>query len=419
MGNLRQNLKLRANYVNDIYNKRIKEIGKEKFLKELKEKIKKDNILNIKNSYNNLKKDLKNAPFCGMKDIQTTSLINTIKGNQENLPIFEIEDDNEEYKIKFPTIPFKSFYIATNICEEINKEIYTIGGFFVLDYDNDSLCVIFCWSRMIGDGWAFSSFLVNKNGLLKPGDLKCVDPLGIVNEGKDKKEILNMAGKKFKNLMKKLIYKINRKEYTTYKKYSYGNYTEKEIVFAYDVRSHMRHFWKDSGKFKIPLMTKEAWEKKGYRTHELVVKDNQLRRDVPFKMIAEFKVDGVKVEENKVYDLIEKRIFRQEHKLGIILQELFPTQFIKKHDRKKLKGLELDFWIHKLNLAFEYDGEQHFDRELCEDVFKSDFDALQKRDKKKNHLCRNKNITLIRIKYDEPLNKTHIKKKLKEAGKWQ
>ena len=77
--------------------------------------------------------------------------------------------------------------------------------------------------------------------------------------------------------------------------------------------------------------------------------------------------------------------------------------------------MELDFWIHKLNLAFEYDGEQHFDRHLCEDIFKSDFDALQKRDKRKDHLCRNKHITLIRIKYDEPLTKSHIKKKIKQV----
>ena len=62
-------------------------------------------------------------------------------------------------------------------------------------------------------------------------------------------------------------------------------------------------------------------------------------------------------------------------------------------------------------MAFEYDSEQHFDRKLCEEVFKSDFDALQKRDKKKDHLCRQKHITLIRIKFDEPLNKTYIKKK--------
>jgi len=84
--------------------------------------------------------------------------------------------------------------------------------------------------------------------------------------------------------------------------------------------------------------------------------------------------------------------------------------------KKYLNKLELDFFIKKLNLAFEYDGEQHFDRELCENVFKSDFDALQHRDKKKDTLCKIKNIDLIRVKFNESLTKSNIKRKIKKVG---
>jgi len=406
--------KIKSQFLNEEYQKRIDEIGIEKFLKEMRDAIKKHNIPLIKESYEFLKKDMKLAPQVGMVDEGTTSLINTIRGNQNDLPIFEIEDDDIEYKINFPIIPFNKFYIATSICERIDNELYTIGGFFVLDYSKDFLLVIFYYSRTPSDGWAFSSFMTKKEGLLKKIEKQKFGDLIELSELR--KKINLMAMKKFSNLMKKLIYKINKKEYTTYKKYSYGNYIEKRIVFAYDVRSHKRHFWEDSGRFNIPLMSKEEWEREGYQTDELVFKDGVLRRDVPFTIIGEFRIGEVKKEEHKVYDLIEKKQFRQEEKLFKILREIFPNEFIKRHDRKKLKGLELDFFIHKLNLGFEYDGEQHFDKKLCEEVFHSNFYDLQQRDKKKNHLCRNKNITLIRIKYNEPLNKRYIKKKLKENG---
>ena len=162
-------------------------------------------------------------------------------------------------------------------------------------------------------------------------------------------------------------------------------------------------------------MPKEELISRGYCIQELVLKDGRLRKNVPFMKIGESKRDGIKKKENKVYDLIGKRIWKQEQKLYNILKELFPDNYyIRRHDRRTLNGLELDFNLPELRLGIEYDGEQHFDRKLCEEVFKSDFDALKKRDKEKEKRCRKKNITLIRIKYDEPLTKTNVKKKLKE-----
>ena len=50
-----------------------------------------------------------------------------------------------------------------------------------------------------------------------------------------------------------------------------------------------------------------------------------------------------------------------------------------------------------------------------ENVFKSDFKELQKRDRTKDKLCKKKNMTLIRIKYNEPLTKIHIRKRVREV----
>ena len=126
------------------------------------------------------------------------------------------------------------------------------------------------------------------------------------------------------------------------------------------------------------------------------------------------KEEVEKEKENKRINLVKKKHFRQEEKLGRLLYEIFPDNIISTHDRRTLKGLELDFLVRDLRLAFEYDGEQHFNQKLCEEIFKSDFKELQKRDKTKDKLCVRKKIILIRVKFDEPLTKSHILKKIKE-----
>ena len=212
-----------------------------------------------------------------------------------------------------------------------------------------------------------------------------------------------------------LLIRIEKKEYASYKKWTPQGFERKEIVYCYEVSKHKRHFWKDSGRFKIPLMKKEEWEEEGYGTDELCFRDGEVRRDVPYKNIGNFLVgkDKEKKEDNRRIKIAKGRVLRQEQKVYNILKELFPNNYIRRHDRRTLNGLELDFNLPELRLGIEYDGEQHFDRKLCEEVFKSDFDALKKRDREKNKRCKKKNITLIRIKFNEPLTKTHIKNKLK------
>ena len=81
-----------------------------------------------------------------------------------------------------------------------------------------------------------------------------------------------------------------------------------------------------------------------------------------------------------------------------VMETLFETYFIKRRP-EWLGGLELDGYNEELNIAFEYDGEQHhkfikhFHR--TEDNFK----AQQARDAEKNILCEKEGIILIRIPY--------------------
>jgi very-short-patch-repair endonuclease len=220
-----------------------------------------------------------------------------------------------------------------------------------------------------------------------------------------------------KEVIQKFVYTIEKKEYTSYKKWTPSGLIEKEIVYSYDRAGHKRHFWKDSGKFRLLDLPHEELIKKGYGIDEIVFRNNELRRDVPFKFINQTKVGDKKdnqtnkIENRRIY-LLGKKNLRIENKIFDILKQIFPDKLIRRHDRITLKGLELDFNIPELKIAIEYDGEQHFDKELYKKIYGEGFEAQVKRDKLKNKLCSKKNIKLIRIKYNEDISKRNIKKKL-------
>lgn len=87
------------------------------------------------------------------------------------------------------------------------------------------------------------------------------------------------------------------------------------------------------------------------------------------------------------------------------------------------KRLAFDFYIPKFNICIEYDGIQHYiptyfgtrkkkSKEQIKKLELKEFKSIQKRDLKKNEFCKNNNIKLIRIKYDEDIN-TVLDKHLK------
>jgi hypothetical protein len=73
--------------------------------------------------------------------------------------------------------------------------------------------------------------------------------------------------------------------------------------------------------------------------------------------------------------------------LYTIMCDLFPYEEVKYNDRKTIKPLELDIYIPGLKLAFEYDGS-HFHSQ----------DDVAVRDARKEELCKQKEITLYRVK---------------------
>lgn len=74
--------------------------------------------------------------------------------------------------------------------------------------------------------------------------------------------------------------------------------------------------------------------------------------------------------------------------------------------------MRLDGYFPNLKIAIEYDGIQHYEYIPKLDKTYENFLKRQERDKIKNQLCKENNIKLIRIKYNEPLNIDYLKKKI-------
>lgn len=95
-----------------------------------------------------------------------------------------------------------------------------------------------------------------------------------------------------------------------------------------------------------------------------------------------------------------------------IVKSIFPHSVIKRHYRPTwLDKLELDIFLEKEKIAFEYQGVQHF-KAVEHWGGQQQLKRQQEHDHRKKKLCREQNIKLVCINYDEPLNASYVKSKL-------
>lgn len=354
----------------------------------------------------------------------SSDILNSI--DKRDIIIFPVSDRvinqcqiDTKRKIKFP---FQNIFIDYVFCDKLEDYYILVDGILIRKFKNkdNAECIFISASTTIYSGSISKHRLCNcilhEECIMEKENKIGWNYMGSSNNQglpiSQQEKISIYLQKKVIEIIKKLLTSIQKKEYTTYNKWTPSGIINKEIVYSREVITHKRHFW-DGGRFKIPLMSKDELLNKGYEIDELVFRNGELKRDVPYRWINNFVVGSIKKETNRYIEILKGRTLKKENELGKILYQLFPNNFIKKHDRKELKGLELDFFIRELNLAFEYDGEQHFDKALCENVFGSNFEELQKRDRKKTIMCRDKGIRLIRIRYDEKINKNSIKRKIR------
>lgn len=111
------------------------------------------------------------------------------------------------------------------------------------------------------------------------------------------------------------------------------------------------------------------------------------------------------------------RLFINENKCREVFEKLFKVSFLKSRPKFLLKIetnrlLELDGFNDDLKLAFEYDGEQHFNPVYGTDHLLK----MQKNDALKDDLCKKNNVILIRIPYTIDNKEKFIKEELDKRG---
>lgn len=159
------------------------------------------------------------------------------------------------------------------------------------------------------------------------------------------------------------------------------------------IKEHHQHYYSLPEKNERRKMyMRDYWAK-------LMEKENQKRKELGLPLVGEG--------------------FMREMEMIAYLKRLFPSQELVIHDRRTLGGLELDAHLPQLKLAFEYQGEQHFDGYLSWGLFvqtQEQMEALKWRDNRKIELCKEKGIYLVHINYNEELSEQLILSKIKELN---
>jgi hypothetical protein len=116
--------------------------------------------------------------------------------------------------------------------------------------------------------------------------------------------------------------------------------------------------------------------------------------------------------------------FKSEQATREVFEKLFNEKFPKVHlpFMERLE-LELDGYCEKYNIAFEYQGIQHYEFNAFFHNSVEDFEKQKERDQRKRKLCLENNINLIEIscKYNYKNEQELIKyviKSIEEQGEW-
>ena len=99
-----------------------------------------------------------------------------------------------------------------------------------------------------------------------------------------------------------------------------------------------------------------------------------------------------------------------------IVKQLYPYQRIElEYNVANFGALFLDIYLPRLALAFEFDGEQHFKYVQHFHGNRQGFLNAKKRDLDKDEMCKEKQITLIRVAFDEEMSREMVHAKIEEA----
>ena len=99
-----------------------------------------------------------------------------------------------------------------------------------------------------------------------------------------------------------------------------------------------------------------------------------------------------------------------------IVQLIYPYQRVElEHNVAKRGALFIDIYLPRLQLGFEYDGQQHFEYNEHFHGSRESFIQARRRDKNKDEECEEQGIALIRVAYNEEMSRDLVLSKIEEA----
>lgn len=160
------------------------------------------------------------------------------------------------------------------------------------------------------------------------------------------------------------------------------------------------------------------------------IKETVINRNIllikPRDSLSPYQEDEVTALNKLIYNYIENSV-RENFSVSLIGQKwtnettlykhivtLFGKDNVIFHHRPDwLQGLEIDIFIPHISLGVEYQGIQHY-RPMDHWGGEEAFTKLRLHDIKKKNLCNENNVTLIYFRFDEIINLTHVKERLKD-----
>ena len=106
-----------------------------------------------------------------------------------------------------------------------------------------------------------------------------------------------------------------------------------------------------------------------------------------------------------------KTVWKGEAALAELVKNIFPDAY-REYSPSWLMGQRIDIFIPSLQVALEYQGEQHY-KPVQHFGGKQGFLKSKERDQRKAKACKDAGVILIEWEYTEPINEPNLRKKLK------
>lgn len=373
--------------------------------------------------------DKKSIPYLLKEEISKTL---------ENPKIFKIDSDivnilsKTDVEIGYTPAPFKDVFIDAEI--PINENVI-LQGLAIQDYgpskdiedkkyygqfsDREYKGILSIYFRALekreGKWLDYYGGTMIPTHIFKPDYNKDISEFKYELDSQKFKEQIGLFVLAFLNFINNPEIEIVHRERTDKKIESVyekkGKIINKEdyyIKLTGKVRKYVDDFNQDNEKISRGGITHASIVRGFFRTYTSEVYVNLKGKRV---WIAPF-VRGLGEIREKQYLVSDKKVFINEMRMVELIKELYPDKFIVTNTRGFLDGLEMDCYIPSLKLGFEYNGEQHYNWIQAFHKTKEEFKAQKERDILKNKTAEEKGITLITIKYDDPLNKDLILHKI-------